>query len=302
MITCHIAKALMKTWPAYPSSPGAAVGELQEVFRHESFLTAPPQQRAAMMLESSRSKYRSEIDYSWDHYFGVDLRLLLAGKEGLDLGCFNGGRSVAWCERYGLKHITGVDIDPVYIEAAKQFAASRAVPASFELASGEQLPFGDQSFDVVLSFDVFEHVRSVAQTLVECYRVLRPGGRCYVVFPSYYQPVEHHLSLVTRVPAIQCLFSGRTLIKAYSAILNERGGEAAWYARRSAELEPWERSNTLNGMTLRQFKKIVGAANWRVILHSRKPIGSIGRNLGNSKLAHVVSSAFRPLTYIVGLQ
>lgn len=302
MITSQLAKALMKVYPAYPTSPEEKIGDLQEVFHHELFLTGEPRQRAAIMLESSRSKYESEVAYPWEHYFGMDLRPLLTGKEALDLGCFNGGRGVAWCERYALARLTGVDVDPVYIEAGNQFAAIRRVPAKFQLARGERLPFEDQSFDAILSYDVLEHVRSVAETLRECYRVLRPKGRCFLVFPSYFQPIEHHLSLVTRVPAIQWLFSGRTLVKAYCEILNERGPAAQWYRRESGALEPWERSNALNGITLRKFRKILSDGNWRIVLHSRKPIGSIGRNIANNRLAHLISHAFRPLTYIPGLQ
>jgi SAM-dependent methyltransferase len=302
MVASQLAKAVMKVMPAYPASSVERAGDLQEMFRHELFLNAEPQRRAVIMLQSSRNKYDSEMDYPWDHYFGIDLRPLLAGKEGLDLGCFNGGRGVAWCERYGLSRLTGVDINPVFIEAANQFAGTRSVPAHFQVAKGERLPFEDRSFDAILSFDVFEHVRSVAETLAECYRVLKPKGRCYLVFPSYFQPIEHHLSLVTRVPAIQCFFSGKTLLKAYCEILNERGPEARWYRRESAALEPWERSNTLNGITLRKFRTILGDTDWRVILHSRKPIGSIGRNIANNKAARVLSNAFRPLTHIPGLQ
>ena len=257
MITLQLAKALMKALPVRPEPPDERVGDLQEVFRHERFLSADPRQRAAIMLASSQSKYDSEIEYPWDAYFGVDLRPMLAGREALDLGCFSGGRGVAWCERYGLTRLTGVDVDQTFIDAANQFARIRGVPAGFRLARGEELPFEDRSFDAILSYDVLEHVRSVAHTLRECHRVLRPGGRCYLVFPSYFQPVEHHLSLATRVPGIQCLFSGRTLVAAYCAILNERGEDARWYRRRTEALESWERSNTLNGITLRKFRRLL---------------------------------------------
>ena len=303
MLNPHrVAKALMKAMPATPASPEQAIGDLQEVFRHDLFLKAEPGRRAQIMLESSRNKYQSEIDYPWDHYFGFELRPLLCGKEALDLGCFTGGRGVAWCERYGLARLTGIDIDEVFIEAGNRFAKARAAPAHFQLACGERLPFEDCSFDAVLSYDVLEHVRDVAVTLKECYRVLKPKGRCYLVFPSYFQPIEHHLSLVTRVPGIQWFFSGTTLVKAYCEILNERGPAAQWYRRKSAALEPWEQSNTLNGITLRKFRSILRDTDWRVVLQSRKPIGSIGRSIAHHQFVRLMSNAFRPLTYVPGVQ
>ena len=147
------------------------------------------------------------------------------------------------------------------------------------MAFGEKLPFEAESFDAVLTFDVLEHVQSPRATLAECFRVLRPGGYLCVVFPSYWQPMEHHLSLVTRTPALQYLFSGRTLVRAYNRILASRGEDAAWYKRDQPELRAWERCNTINGTTLRGFRKLVTEGGWKVVKHSRPPIGSMGRTV-----------------------
>ena len=93
------------------------------------------------------------------------------------------------------------------IKAAKEFAASKGFSEkmSFQVAFAEALPF-DECFDAILSFDVFEHVKSVQSALRECFRVLKPGGRAYLVFPSYFHPVEHHLGIVTRTPCVQWFF------------------------------------------------------------------------------------------------
>jgi ubiquinone/menaquinone biosynthesis C-methylase UbiE len=42
------------------------------------------------------------------------------------------------------------------------------------------LPFGDASFDAVLSCGVLEHVQDPSGSLAELHRILRPGGRLYV--------------------------------------------------------------------------------------------------------------------------
>src|SRR5207247_9065923 len=117
------------------------------------------------------------------------------------------------------------------IDAACKVAESRDRPADFRIGFGESIPWPDRSFDSILTFDVLEHVRSVSETMRECWRVLRPGGHLLAVFPSYFQPIEHHLGLVTAMPGLQYLFTGRTLIRAYCEILGERGVDADWYVR-----------------------------------------------------------------------
>jgi SAM-dependent methyltransferase len=302
MNTVGLAKAIMKLGEVRPTSPQKEIGTCQELFRHERFMRAADAERRAIMLASSQKKYAEELAYPWDAYFGVDLTPYLSGREVLDLGCFNGGRSVAWFERYRFKRLLGIDVAPEFIEAATQFAQSKRVDARFEIARGETLPLASQSVDAIVTFDVFEHVQNLRQTLSECQRVLRPGGRLVLVFPSYYQPVEHHLALVTRIPGLQYLFSGATLTRAYYEILRERGNDAQWYWRDAPELEEWEKGNTINGTTYRSFRKLIREGGWKVVMNSRAPIGSIGRNASRKLSYRLMSRLFVPLTALPGLQ
>jgi 2-polyprenyl-3-methyl-5-hydroxy-6-metoxy-1,4-benzoquinol methylase len=302
MNTVGLAKAIMKLGAVRPASPLKEIGTCQELFRHERFTRAAGAERRAIMLASSQKKYAEELAYPWDNYFGVDLMPYLTGREVLDLGCFNGGRSVAWFERYRFKRLLGVDVAPEFIDAATQFAQSRGVDARFEVAQGESLTLASQSVDAIVSYDVFEHVQNLRQTLRECQRVLRPGGHLLVVFPSYYQPVEHHLALATRIPGLQYMFSGATLTRAYYEMLRERGNDAEWYWRAAPELAAWEKSNTINGMTYRGFGKLIREGGWRVVMNSRAPIGSIGRNARHKFSYRLVSRLFVPLTALPGLQ
>lgn len=297
MPSVRLAKFLMKQMESLPSPDDATAGGLSEIFDHPIFTDGNQAERQRIMLESSEAKYAGEFAYPWDGYFDLDLAPLLSGKEALDLGCFTGGVSVAWYERYGLTHISGVDVRPEYIEAATQFASLKGADADFRLGSGESIPYEDESFDAILTFDVFEHVQNLDATLTECYRVLRPGGQLFAVFPGYFQPIEHHLSLVTRTPFLHWIFSGRTLIKAYTEIIATRGESAVWYAR-SAELAPWERLNTINGTTARRFRKMVRQRGWNTISRSKKPMGSIGRRASQHRGLKMVSAILGLLTPI----
>ncbi|MGO9305909.1 MAG: class I SAM-dependent methyltransferase [Candidatus Korobacteraceae bacterium] len=54
------------------------------------------------------------------------------------------------------------------------------------LSHAYRLPFGDKSFDCVVSFGVLEHVTSDRHSLTEIRRILKDGGVFYVVFLPYF--------------------------------------------------------------------------------------------------------------------
>lgn len=59
-------------------------------------------------------------------------------------------------------------------------------------AAGEALPFPQDSFDLILSHEVIEHVQDDAQAVREMIRVLRPGGRLVLFCPNRGYPFETH--------------------------------------------------------------------------------------------------------------
>jgi SAM-dependent methyltransferase len=81
--------------------------------------------------------------------------------------------------------VTGVDVS----EAAVKYARTRYPVANLDFqkispVEDAPLPFPDDSFDVVTSFQVIEHVPSAAAYLAEAKRVLKPGGTLLVVTPD----------------------------------------------------------------------------------------------------------------------
>ena len=302
MMNVQLAKSLMKKWEAFPPPPGDDAGELQEVFRHAIFVNGTEAERKAIMLASSESKYRGELAYPWDHYFGTtDLVPLLRGKAVLDLGCFTGGRGAAWFERYKLGFLTGIDVKQEFIDAATQFARLKKIAAEYRVAQGEQLPFEDNTLDAILSYDVFEHVQNVRYTLGECHRVLKKGGRLFVVFPGYFHPTEHHLDLATKLPCIHYFFSGETLVRAYNEILEERGEGAYWYKRQSPANGTLGERQYDQRDHARTVPPLHPRTRLNVVLHSTKPIGSIGRNASKSRALALLSHPFGVAANIPGL-
>jgi len=294
----RLARRALALRPASPGGPAEEIGSLSEVFRHGSFLAGDAETREQMMIASAQAVYDDELATPWDGYFGRDLSPLLAGRDVLDLGCFTGGRAVAWAKRYRLRSVAGVDVSQAFIDAADLFAKRHGVAATFRLGRGESIPFESSSFDVIVSFDVLEHVQDPARVVVECERVLRDGGKALIVFPSFFHPLEHHLSLASRTPFVHYFFGRRTLLTAYSQIIAARGENASWYARSSSEPHDWERGNTINGLTVRRFRQLATRAGFVVEEQPRPPLGTVGRKAQSSWKVRAVGKLLTPFAHV----
>jgi SAM-dependent methyltransferase len=78
--------------------------------------------------------------------------------------------------------VTGVDIAPDMVERASKLAARSGVAdrVAFGVGDVAALPFGEASFDVVVSTLSAHHWPDRAGGLAELYRVLRPGGVAWI--------------------------------------------------------------------------------------------------------------------------
>lgn len=235
-----------------------------ELFDHPAYRDASPTEQARLQLAWARALYTIETQQPLDAYFpGFDLRALCQGGDLLDVGCYLGGKSLRWLEKYAGRSLCGVDVAEPYLAAANRLAAERRAPAVFGLGLAEALPFAAGRFDVVLSVHTFEHVRDVPATLAECRRVLKPGGHLVVVFPPFYYPLGHHLDLVSRTPCLHWFFGYEELLAAYFALLARRGPEAAWYRRAETHPLPFEKGYSINGLTAGAFHAQL-QSGWRI--------------------------------------
>lgn len=96
----------------------------------------------------------------------------------LDVACGRGASAIMLAQVYKC-HVTGVDADPVAIEAARKDARRYRLDslASFSQSDATCLPFAASSFDAAIcecATSLFSDKRSA---LGEIARVLRPGGR-----------------------------------------------------------------------------------------------------------------------------
>lgn len=112
-----------------------------------------------------------EIVYEhWHRYAWA--RGLVAGKDVLDCACGEGYGSRLLADR--ARSVVGVDVDPEAVtHARKRYAADKL---EFVEADALDLPFDDDRFDVVVSFETLEHLADHDELLAGFRRVLKPGG------------------------------------------------------------------------------------------------------------------------------
>ncbi len=101
----------------------------------------------------------------------------------LDFGCGNGDLVQAFSS-------LGYDIYGVDIIDCPSLDASHYKKIGF---NPYQIPFSEDSFDLVYSSSVFEHTQNTEECFREIYRVLKPGGATINALPSRYRILESHI-------------------------------------------------------------------------------------------------------------
>lgn len=97
------------------------------------------------------------------------------GTEMLDVAC-GAGQIAIPAARAGV-HVTGIDIAANLIEQARARALEEGLTVRFEEGDAEMLPYGDNSFDVVVSLIGAMFAPRPERVAAELVRVCRPGGR-----------------------------------------------------------------------------------------------------------------------------
>jgi len=102
----------------------------------------------------------------------IDVR---AGERVLDVAAGNGNATLAAARRFA--EVTSTDYVPALLEKGKARADAEGLKVAFQIADAEQLPFADESFDVVLSTFGAMFTPDHARPAREMLRVVRGGGR-----------------------------------------------------------------------------------------------------------------------------
>jgi len=146
---------------------------------------------AADFLDATKSQKRAEI---------LQRYVLLRSKKVLEVGSGFGTNLAEWIKRFG---IDGYGIEPGNVgfdsgvhASRLLFAANGLDPNRIANASGEALPFDDESFDVVYSANVLEHTADPELVVRESLRVLRRGGIFHMEMPNFLSYFEGHYMII----------------------------------------------------------------------------------------------------------
>jgi SAM-dependent methyltransferase len=103
----------------------------------------------------------------------------LHGKRILDVGC---GPGVQFLKHVASNEVHGVDISQYALEEA---AKNGLIPHQVTLGD-EPLPFGDNSFDIVIATDIFEHLFDPLALLFEIKRVMKDDALLIASVPNHF--------------------------------------------------------------------------------------------------------------------
>ena len=148
----------------------------------------------------------------------ADLARVTPGARALDLCCGTGDIAFALAQRGA--NVTGLDFSAQMLEvAAERHLKSQISNLKFQEGDAQQLPFADNSFDIVTVGYGLRNLLSWERGLEEMRRVARPGGRLVVLdFGKPANPLWRAIyftHLKMSVPLIGLLFCGNASAYAY---------------------------------------------------------------------------------------
>ncbi|MDD2599299.1 MAG: methyltransferase domain-containing protein [Kiritimatiellae bacterium] len=155
----------------------------------------------------------SSSDY-YDELSTVDLWADTARRKGfvnlcekaediMDFGCGTGGLAAALAAKCPRKKIHAVDIGTSSGKLLRHEAN-----VNFVRASVLDVPWADCSIDLVISRFVIEHVTRPRELLAEAFRILRPGGILYLLYPQLLLKVDFFTAMIE---LFNCIFKPNQL-------------------------------------------------------------------------------------------
>ena len=233
-------------------------------------------------------RFRSEYDYAVFEYLRSSKVIQSVERSGvklkgrvLDAGCGSGGTAISIAEE--VTFATGLDLSPRFSDSGTKLAREKRVKnVAFVQGDGLKLPYANESFDVVLSHSVIEHLPSAEAYIAECARVLKRGGRFYLSTAPTLSLAGAHLPRL-RVPVPIHLFLGRRLAFRAFVFL---AAKAPWMLSERASANTFvqlaqsgreKEDDLLTPVTLRGMSSWIAGSPFRLISEQRYVSGFFRR-------------------------
>src|SRR6185437_11877628 len=132
---------------------------------------------------TDRERYESQANarYSLEPYIADFARFATGcGRDVLEVGVGMGADHADWA-RCDPRTLTGIDLTPRAIGHTKTRLTILDRTSRLLVGDAENLPFPDESFDLVYSWGVLHHSPDTAKAVREVHRVLRPGGHARIM-------------------------------------------------------------------------------------------------------------------------
>jgi len=162
----------------------------------ESFCPSSPEATIQDFLNPAKSLKRAAI---------MERYTPLRSKKVLEVGSGFGTNLAMWIKHFD---VDGYGVEPSspgfdagFLGSQRIFETNGIDPARIKNATGESLPFADETFDIVYSANVLEHTENPELTLRESIRVLKRGGILHMEMPNYLSYYEGHY-LIFQPPII----------------------------------------------------------------------------------------------------
>lgn len=208
---------------------------------------------------------------STEKYFNLFMKHLnFKEKVILDLGCGIGGRTCFYAKQ-GAKSVYGVDINLEEVKIAQNHTENyfpQLLPiVKYSHANGGTIPLENNSVDLIILFDTFEHLQDPVSLLKECSRVLKSNGAIWIGTIGWFHYHASHITSYIPIPWCQVLFSEKALIEAIKIILKTERmrSDTSWNIKREDDYLRWKDvkdlsqrpGEYLNKLTIRKIRKVI---------------------------------------------
>ena len=107
----------------------------------------------------------------------------------LEVGCGRGDFSIL-LSKQGAR-VKAIDFSLTVIEAVHKKNLAHKTDVNFVVADAQNIPFQDNGFDLIYSFECLEHIAEPQLMLNECYRVLKPNGKIVLTTENYSNAIAY---------------------------------------------------------------------------------------------------------------